>query len=230
MASKAAARNVTDADIAYRKLRDLIIRTELKPGDTLPESALMRRLGIGRTPLRDALHMLAHEELVEIWPRRGTFVSQITISDLHQIFEFRAALEQIVAHWVIARVTDADVAAVRHMASRARMNSGASDAALDQEFHRFLLSIANNRYLSESYQRLADASLRLLYLSGCGMESQDEQVRTFEKVADALSEKDVEMLAALLIDHVRAFRDRFSQSIFQPGESDFAPLVGTSSA
>ena len=141
----------------------------------------MKRLGVGRTPLRDALHTLAHEGLVEIIPRRGTFVSQVTLSDLQQIFDVRSGIEAIVAQLAVSRVEDSHLEPLQNLVERAKRTEGPeSDVGLDSEFHNLLLEIANNRYLSEMYRPLADASVRLLYLTRCGMERPEEQVQVFQ--------------------------------------------------
>jgi DNA-binding GntR family transcriptional regulator len=207
--------NTTDASFAYRKLRGLILRTELRPGQALNEADLMQRIEIGRTPLRDALHLLAHEGLVEILPRRGTFVTQVTVSDLQQIFELRSGIEDIVAHATTARLTDADFLQLRTLISRAkRATQAESDVELDAEFHSLLLRVAANRYLTEVYRRLEDASLRLLYLTNCGMEPPVDQRRFFEAAERALRSRNAEALSEVLRDHVRSFRDRVSGSLF----------------
>jgi DNA-binding GntR family transcriptional regulator len=176
----------------------------------------MRRIGVGRTPLRDALHLLQHEGLVEILPRKGTFVSQVTVGDLQQIFEVRNGIEDIVSRAAAARAGPKDVSAIRELAHRAAaVEQPESDVTIDQEFHGRLLDIAGNRYLLEMYQRLADASLRLLYLTRCGMESPTDQARTIERAAEALERRDADALCQVLRDHVRAFRDRVSGSLFE---------------
>src|SRR5688500_19977059 len=108
----------TEATQAYRQLRDLIIRTKLRPGAPLVAADLMQRLSVGRTPLRDALHHLDHEGLVEILPRRGTFVTEVTLSDLQQVFEVRSGLEDIVARLAVARCTPDDLVQVEELCSR----------------------------------------------------------------------------------------------------------------
>ena len=206
----------TEAVQAYRQLRDLIIRTELRPGAPLVEAELMTRLGVGRTPLRDALHHLDHEGLVEILPRRGTFVSEVTLSDLQQIFEVRSGLEDIVARLAVERCTAEDLEQAANLVSRAERNptDTSSDVELDAELHQLLLRMARNPLLERLYRRVADASLRLLYLTGCGMEDGTEQIATLQAVHDALAARDATALADVLRDHVRAFRDRVSRSIF----------------
>lgn len=205
----------TDGLIAYRTLRRAILRNELTPGEALVESELSSRFGVSHTPLRDALHLLAHDGLVEILPRRGTFVSQVTLSDLHQIFEARVGLEQLLGHWAAVQADNDHRESMRSLATRASAGmSEDSDVELDAEFHDLILNIVDNRFVREMYQRLADASLRLLYLTRCDMESRVEQVATLTAAADALERKDGDELSRILIEHVRGFRDRVGQSIF----------------
>ncbi len=211
----------TEAVLAYRQLRDLIIRTELRPGESLAEAELMKRLSVGRTPLRDALHHLDHEGLVEILPRRGTFVTEVTLSDLQQIFEVRSGLEDIVARLAVERCTPEDLERIADLLVRVERNhlTNESDVELDAELHRELLQIGRNPLLESLYRRVSDASLRLLYLTNCGMEDRGEQIATFQAVHDALAARDAEKLAELLRAHVRSFRDRVSRSIFSTADA-----------
>jgi DNA-binding GntR family transcriptional regulator len=210
----------TEAVQAYRALRDLIIRTELRPGAPLVEAELMQRLGVGRTPLRDALHHLDHEGLVEILPRRGTFVTEVTLSDLQQVFEVRSGLEDIVARLAVERCTPDDLTAVADLLARVEHNpaNSASDVELDAELHRLLLRIGRNPLLESLYRRVSDASLRLLYLTNCGMEDRLEQIATFQAIYDALAARDADALADVLRGHVHAFRDRVSRSIYSTAD------------
>jgi DNA-binding GntR family transcriptional regulator len=210
----------TEAAQAYRQLRDLIIRTELPPGAPLVEAELMERLAVGRTPLRDALHHLDHEGLVEILPRRGTFVTEVTLSDLQQVFEVRSGLEDIVARLAVERCMPDDLEKVGELLARVARNQrlNESDVELDAELHRQLLRIARNPLLETLYRRVSDASLRLLYLTHCGMEDRAEQLTTFQAVFDALAARDAEALSEVLRGHVRSFRDRVSRSIFSTAD------------
>ena len=210
----------TEAVQAYRQLRDLIIRTNLRPGAPLVEADLMKSLSVGRTPLRDALHHLAHEGLVEILPRRGTFVTEVTLSDLQQVFEVRSGLEDIVARLAVERCTPEDLEAVADLRARVERNQGniESDVELDAELHRLLLRMGRNPLLESLYRRVSDASLRLLYLTKCGMEERAEQIVTFQAIHDALAAHDADALADILRCHVRSFRDRVSRSIFSTAD------------
>jgi DNA-binding GntR family transcriptional regulator len=211
----------TEAAVAYRQLRDRILRAQLRPGAPLIEGELLKLLGVGRTPLRDALHQLDHEGLVEIMPRRGTFVTQVTLRDLQQIFEVRSGLEDIVARLAVERCTPADLAEFAQLRDRAcgEQGSNESDVALDAQLHALLLRIGQNHLLEELYRRVADASLRLLYLTRCGMESRAEQCATLTAAHAALGQRDANALAETMRAHVRAFRDRVARSLFSAADA-----------
>ena len=209
----------TEAARAYRRLRDMIIRAELAPGAALYEADLMQSIGVGRTPLRDALHRLAHEGLVEILPRRGTFVSEVTIADLQQVFEAAWPVEEVVARLAAERCTADNLAELRHiieLQAQVPPERGATNE-IDGELYRLLLRMAGNRYLADVYQRCWDASLRLRYLTGCGRESHGEQRCFLQSVADALAARDATRLGDLLHGHLAAFRERVAASIFSAG-------------
>jgi len=80
------------ADQAYHAIRELIVTLELPPGAVIDERGLIERLSIGRTPVREALRRLAQERLVEVYPRRGMFVTGVDVRELARVSEVRAVL------------------------------------------------------------------------------------------------------------------------------------------
>lgn len=206
----------TGATQTYYQIRDSIIRTELAPGITLSENDLMERFQVGRTPLRDALQRLGHEGLVEIIPRRGTIVTQVTLRDLQQIFEVRSGLEDIVAQLATERRTDDQLHAIRALCEISKRGDPdtESDVDLDASLHTLLLESSQNELLSKLYMRVSDASLRLLYLTKCGMESKKEQQEFFHQVYDALHMRNENRLKEVLREHIQSFRDRIQAAVF----------------
>src|SRR5207247_7827443 len=93
----------------------MIVSLELRPGAVIDERALMERLGIGRTPTREALRRLAQERLVEVYPRRGMFVTSVEIRDLASLTEVRSLLESHVARLAAQRATDEDRSALESL-------------------------------------------------------------------------------------------------------------------
>ena len=100
------------SDQAYYRIRELIVTLELAPGSLVSERDLMLRLELGRTPVREALRALARERLIEVYPRRGMFVSSVDVRDLAGLSEVRLTLEPRAARLAAERATDADRARI----------------------------------------------------------------------------------------------------------------------
>jgi DNA-binding GntR family transcriptional regulator len=197
----------TASDLAYAAIRDLILKTELKPGQVLSESAMSARLQIGRTPLRDALRLLSHDGLIVIEPRRGTMVAPLTVSDLDAIFEARIAIESVIADAAIARASAQDIADIGSLAEQAEVNSAEqSDTSLDERLHQKVAEISRNRFLVDFHKRLRDESLRFRFLTGSGIDTKEDQAAFFRGVRDSLAGHDRERLSNLLVAHVEEFR------------------------
>src|SRR5918992_3046690 len=110
-----AAATLLVAERAYAELRDRIVTLHLAPGTVLREDALMSELGIGRTPLREAVKRLALENLVDVQPRRGTFVTAIEAADIQNITEVRAELEGYAAELAALRLDPESHAAAEQL-------------------------------------------------------------------------------------------------------------------
>ena len=105
--------------LAYRQIQDLLVRLDIRPGAPINEEDLCLRLGLGRTPVREALKRLEHERLVVAYPRRGTFATEINVTDLTHIFEVRAVIEPAAAASAARHATPADRAVFQALAGRA---------------------------------------------------------------------------------------------------------------
>lgn len=204
----------TASEMAYASIRDLILKTELKPGQVLSESTMSARLQIGRTPLRDALRLLSHDGLVVVEPRRGTMVAPLTISDLDAIFEVRIAIEFVIADAAIARASGQDIADIESLVEQAAANSSEqSDISLDECLHRKIAEISRNRFLVDFHKRLRDESLRFRYLTDSGIDTKNDQADFFRGVRDCLVTHDRERLSGLLVTHVEEFRQAAWKSL-----------------
>ncbi|NIV36357.1 MAG: GntR family transcriptional regulator, partial [Anaerolineae bacterium] len=126
------------SDKAYQLIRHKIITLELPPQSAIDEQSLMHDLQVGRTPIREALQRLAAEGLVFLAPRRGMFVSEISITDLQKIFELRMVLEGFSARLAAERATDNQLAAMEGLMrelDRTRDQDGKALMAIDEQFH-----------------------------------------------------------------------------------------------
>jgi len=156
------------ADRAYAELRDRIVTLVIAPGAPINEDALGRELEMGRTPVREAIKRLALENLVTVFPRRGTFASDINITDLAQISDVRVLLEGHAAARAAERLTPPLRAELERMIAEIDEREGSGDAAtlmrLDAEIHRFIYRCSGNVYLQETLERYLNLSLRIWYL------------------------------------------------------------------
>lgn len=147
------------ADRAYIGIRDLIVSLELPPGALIDERQLVESLGIGRTPVREALRRLAQEQLVEVFPRRGMFVTGVDVRDLARISEVRAALEPEAARLAATRATDAERDDLAELGDR--ITRGTDLMALDERIHRAVYAAAHNHLLEKTLGEYYVLALRI---------------------------------------------------------------------
>ena len=137
------------ADRAYYAIRELIVTLELPPGAVVREPELTEQLGIGRTPVREALRRLAQERLVEVFPRRGMFVTKVDVRDLARLCEVRVALEPEAARLAAERATQADLAELRAVLAELdgrRKRDPRALIDLDERIHRAIYHASHNPY------------------------------------------------------------------------------------
>jgi DNA-binding GntR family transcriptional regulator len=197
------------ADRAYVAMRDRIVTLRLAPGTALREDDLMRDLGLGRTPLREAVKRLALEGLVEVRPRSGTFVTGVQATDIVHIAEVRAELEAQAARLAAKRMDDSLRAAAARLDSELRAIEGTTgiDAymALDERVHRFVWEAAGNPYLLDALERLWALSLRIWHLVLERVPALPAAVEEQRALLDALVSGDARRAGARMREHVQAF-------------------------
>jgi DNA-binding GntR family transcriptional regulator len=199
-------RRGTLADRAYRSVRDAIMRGELPTGSALPETDLARRIGISRTPVRQALGRLLQEGLVEIGPRRQVIVRGFTPQHREEILVLREALESVAVRRACDVIDADDVDYLRLLLIRqrraARENRHEDFLDLDEEFH---LKIADGARLPILYSFLGQLRgfVRVARLGAVRPPAAMAQVvDEHERVVDAIERRDAEAALAALTDHL----------------------------
>jgi DNA-binding GntR family transcriptional regulator len=181
----------TAAQLTYIRLKNLIVSLELRPGSTLRESELQERLGVGRTPLRDALHHLAHDGMLRIYPRRAVVVAQLGISQIREIFEVRLALEPAAAALAAERRTPSELSTLVQLSTELRASRERPDASkfleADRVFHGSLAQYAQNTLLVAYIERLQVLNVWLwnMYFETCGVRHTD--LFAHEPIIEALA-------------------------------------------
>ena len=196
------------ADRAYAALRDRIVSLRIAPGAPINEDALGRELDMGRTPVREAIKRLALENLVTVFPRRGTFASEINITDLAHISDVREQLEGHAAYRAAQRLTPLRREELEALLARI---DGPDEATrdelmeLDAEIHRFVHRCTANPYLEGTLARYFNLSLRIWYLVLDRLPHLTERVREHRALLEAIRDGDAERARAIAADHVGTF-------------------------
>ena len=196
------------ADRAYVELRDQIVSLAIPPGAPINEESLGRELGLGRTPLREAIKRLALENLVAVYPRRGTFVTEINITDLAHISDVRVQLEGHAAYRAAQRLTPAQRDELDMLVAEIDGRpSGDADAlmALDARIHRFVYRCAGNPYLRDTLERYLNLSLRIWYLVLGRLPHLFERVHEHTELLQAVRTGDADAARAIAAEHVATF-------------------------
>src|ERR671916_2357595 len=198
------------AERAYHALRDRIVTLRLPPGTVLREDELMRELGIGRTPLREAVKRLALENLVAVQPRRGTFVTAVEAADIVYITAVRAELEGYAAELAALRMSgDARRAAealVEEIEEVTRPHEQEWLMRFDERIHRFTWEASGNPYLAETLERYFTHSLRIWYLVLDRVPGLGHAVHDQLHLLEAVLERDGARARALMREHVLEFQ------------------------
>jgi DNA-binding GntR family transcriptional regulator len=195
------------ADKAYHAIRDLIVTLELAPGAVIDERALIERLSIGRTPVREALRRLAQERLVEVYPRRGMFVTGVDVRELARISEVRAALEPEAARLAAERATEPEREELAGLL-RELEASGPGERelmALDERVHRAVYRCARNDLLEATLEQYYVLSLRIWMMAIDRAPELDAAVHQHQALLEAIRAGDGARAAATMRDHVQEF-------------------------
>jgi DNA-binding GntR family transcriptional regulator len=192
-------------DRLYQALRRDILSLALAPGRLLVEGALARRFGTSKTPVREALACLEQDGLVEGLPRRGYLVTPVTVRDVYELFEMRAALEGAAAQLAATRITDQELTRLEEL-----MRLGASPAArravrrgLDRnrEFHLIIARASRNARLARLVERTLGEMTRLIAI---GYETGHHHA----EIVAALRSRDGQRARASVMDHILLTQDR----------------------
>jgi DNA-binding GntR family transcriptional regulator len=197
------------AERAYAELRSRIVTLRLPPGTLLREDELMRELGIGRTPLREAVKRLALENLVAVQPRSGTFVTGVDAADIIHISEVRAELEAQAAELAARRMEPALRSRAEEMLEQVRELERAADAdelmRLDESIHRLIWDGSHNPYLIETLERYFQLSLRVWYVVLDRVPGLGASVVDQAHLLEAVLDRDPARARSLMREHVQAF-------------------------
>jgi DNA-binding GntR family transcriptional regulator len=191
------------ADQAYVAIRDLIVTLKLAPGALIDERRLIGSLGIGRTPIREALRRLAQEQLVEVFPRRGMFVTGVDVRDLARISEVREALEPEAARLAAERASEDEREYLNELSNT--IGRGGDLMRLDERVHRGVYRAAHNHLLEKTLGEYYVLALRIWMIGIDRAHELEEAVEAHRDLLEAVVLGKGERAADVMRAHVQDF-------------------------
>ena len=191
----------------FERLRDMIIRCELMPGDRIQESELSQKFGVSRTPMREALKLLAAEGLIELRPHKGAVVADISPTEISEGYFLMGALEAISGPLVCERVSNIDLQQLNTIVEE--MEQHLADGNLPKfleantTFHKRIVSLAGNSVLTQVYEDLFDKLQRARHLVSYDQKRWEDSPVEHRGIMDALLDRDGHELGLRLQEHVR---------------------------
>jgi DNA-binding GntR family transcriptional regulator len=189
-------------------LREMIVSGVLRPGARLAEHDLCRILGLSRTPLREAVKVLASEQLIHIVPNRGAYVAPILEAEVRELFDVMAALDGLVGLSAARCATQSEIGTItdlhHEMASRHAALDRIAYFRINQKIHEAMLVATHNTALVTTYLPILHKVRRARYLANDAFDRRTVSLSEHQRILDALVRRDGEKLARLLPEHTLA--------------------------
>lgn len=206
------------AERAYRVVRDRLVMLEIRPGAPINDDQLAQSLGFGRTPVREALKRLEYERLVVAYPRRGTFATEVNITDLAHISEVRQQLEPSAAAMAARRASAADrlaIAALHDELVRETTQDEDPETLmrLDMQVHRAIYAAVHNPYLEDTLIRYDNLATRIWCLFVDRLPGMAGHVQEHGPLLRAVIEADADKASELASAHITGFERAIREAI-----------------
>jgi DNA-binding GntR family transcriptional regulator len=206
---------------AAAKLRTLIVRGDLSPGEPLLEVDISKALGISRTPLREAFKQLAAEGLVELRLNRGAVVAALRREELAELFEAVSGIERCAAELAAIRMTTADAERLEALQDRIEGHHDRGELRdyfeVNQQIHSAIVGFARNSVLKASHDALLARAERARFFALSAHGRWDESVREHRQILAALKARDAERAGQLLGHHVRRTGEAVVETLERQG-------------
>ncbi len=201
-------------DVVFHTLREAILKGELQPGERLMEIKLANRMGVSRTPVREAIRMLELEGLVIMIPRKGAQVAQITEKDLKDVLEVRMGLEELAVKFACERITSEQLKNLKAAADQfeEQVNTVSEDditalAESDVHFHDLIYQATGNQRLVQLLGNLREQMYRYRVEYLKDVEIRSSLVREHNEICKALENHDEERAYKYTVVHIKRQQD-----------------------
>jgi DNA-binding GntR family transcriptional regulator len=200
-------------------IRDMITEGAFRPGQKVPEAQLCAHFSVSRTPMREALKVLASEGLLQLLPNRGAVVATITKEEIEELFPIMGALEALAGELACARITDTALAEIRRlhnaMLEHYRRGEWLPYPKINRAIHEAIFAAAGNALLSALYQQLIFRSHAVRFLARKSPARWKEAVEDHAEILAALERRDGPALAKILTLHLRHKADTVEEALAQ---------------
>lgn len=206
-------------DKTYEILKSKIISGEFKPNFRLDEREVSALIGVSRTPVREALSKLEQDDLVTIIPRKGIFVSEITLKDINDIFQIRASIEPLLVNFSIENLQDKELLRFeKEFSMYMELDSISPEDAkkldkLDNELHLCILEASNNKHLIKLMKNVYEHNARIRNLTKQSKGRRSEAIKEHLEIVQALKSRDVEKAQNAITAHNQNSRIGFLMNI-----------------
>lgn len=193
-------------EMVFESLREAIIQGRLKPGERLMEIQLAEEMGVSRTPVREAIRKLELEGFVVMVPRKGAYVAGISVKDIVDVFEVRAALEALAAGLAAERATEEELEELERSLVQISEVTGREDidalVATDINFHELIYKACRNERLVQILTHLKEQITRFRTTSLSQPGRSKHAVEEHRKIVEAISDRNVELASTLAREHI----------------------------
>lgn len=193
-------------DVVFNTLRQAILRGELKPGERLMEIQLANKLGVSRTPIREAIRKLELEGLVLMIPRRGAEVAEITEKSLRDVLEVRGALEELAVKLACQKITDEQIAELRAAEKEFEQALSSGDvtvyAEADVKFHDIIYQATDNQRLIQLLFNLREQMYRYRVEYLKREEAHETLLIEHKRIIETIADRDMDAAVDAVCQHI----------------------------
>ncbi|MEL7567138.1 MAG: GntR family transcriptional regulator [Dehalobacterium sp.] len=193
-------------EVVFETIREAIISGHLRPGERLMEVQLAEEMGVSRTPVREAIRKLELEGFLVMIPRKGAYVAGISLKDIHDVFEIRAALDSLAAGLAAERITEEELNNLERSLVSVVESAGHNDlngiVNTDTDFHDIIYKASRNERLMQIVNNLREQIQRFRTTSLAFPGRMQIAVDEHRRIVDAISERNVDLARALAQEHI----------------------------
>lgn len=200
-----------DSDVAYDKIKNLIMTAQLKPGEIIVEAELMDRFSMGRTPIREALNRLSWDEQVRAIPRKCYLVSEFPLEKMESIYQMRLTLTALEGELATKKASREEIKNLRIIITETAKEENLGKKVMrERDFHKAISKMTKNFLLEKTMNNITDFCIRFMFLNEKFLSTIDDSViKECNRIIDSIEQGIPKETIRLLTNHVKDFQKLF---------------------